>query len=198
MKKNIFKVFLIFILVISMGIIPLTGCTENFYTEEQETPVLTDTQDTDAAVRKNTGKMVSRENEDGTVTRISFDGYIPFLRAPKFSVSGNCVIMEFNNINWYTAEIVPAKFKDKYKSEEIIAQNDMFTVYENLDSYETDFEYVYFMRLNGTDCSYICFTTNESPFSSGTGNDFDTRIYYAVDNIYTVPNIEMEEQISNE
>lgn len=179
-------------MIINTGIILLTGCTRSFYTEEQKKSVLTDTQDTDTAVRKNTGKMVSRENEDGTVTRITFDKYVPLLRAPKFSVSGNCVNMEFNDIHWYTAEIVSAKFKDKYNSREIIAQNDMFTVYKNTDSHENVFEYVYFMKLNGTDCSYICFKTDAAPFSSGTGNDFDTRIYYAVDDIYTVPDIEME------
>ena len=183
--------------MINIAIISITGCTRSIYTKSHETSVLTDTQDTDTAVRKNAGKMVSRENEDGTVTRITFDKYVPFLRVPSFSISGNCVDMEFNDIHWYTAEIVSAKFKDMYRTEEIIARNNMFTVYKNMDLYKTEFEYVYFMKLNGTECSYICFTTDAAPFSSGAGNDFDTRIYYSVDDTYTVPNLDIELQIPN-
>ncbi len=133
---------------------------------------------------------ISMKLPDGTKIKIEYRSAVPFERSPVFSATSRGLVMSFNDIDWYTANIVSA--------DEAAALTDGLEYLgssTNLDAYAAadgaEFAYYYLMRLEGTDEAYIVFNTDTDPYgSSSIGNDFDRGVKYTVNGVETLPDTE--------
>ena len=133
-------------------------------------------------------QKIKYNNPDGTVTSIEFSSAAPFQRLPVFEVYGNSVNMKFNGITWYRAGIVSVSEAERYADKEVYAKSSNMKVYEADENEE--FQYVYILKLEGTDESFICFETDADPYEASMGNDLTTEITYSVGGVSTVPDLD--------
>lgn len=133
-------------------------------------------------------KSVRRLNSDGSVSMIEYRNPLPFQRAPYFEAAEGIVSMSFNNIVWYTAEIITDKDCQAFGTQVPVAESSNLTVYQAEE--DEQFPYRYILKLTGTETSFVCFRSTQEPGDWSYGNDFSNRISYFVGGIETVPDVE--------
>lgn len=133
-------------------------------------------------------KTVSVKNADGTTTTISFENHGTLTRAPVFTKDEKTVTMQFNGTEWYIAAAIGEKEQERIAEGKLFAESSNIRVYRNKS--KSYYEYVYVIKLEGSDQAYIAVSSLDAPDQRGYGTDFDSFISYSVDGRTTVPDMD--------
>ncbi len=98
--------------------------------------------------------------------------------------------MQFNGTEWYTAEVIGEKEQERIADGELLAESSNIRAFRN--DGENWYEYVYIIKLEGTDAAYIAVNSMDAPDHHGYGTDFDYFISYSVDGTETTPDMNWE------
>lgn len=133
---------------------------------------------------------ITRKNADGTTTTMECVEVYAFLDrvTHQYHVEDEKIIMRYGSMpnQGYTAEIISKEEKEAYDSKKILGKSINLTAYETNDN-DKDYKYVYILDLQGTDDSYIKFSSSATPGEKRTDNNFAEHIKYYVDGQETIP-----------
>lgn len=135
-------------------------------------------------------KTLSVRNEDGTTTRIAYENHGVMTRTPVFTADDKSVTMQFNGTEWYVAAAIGEKEQERIAEGDLQAESSNIRVYRNKS--KNMYEYVYVLKLEGSDAAYIAISSMDAPDHRGYGTDFDDYIAYSVDGVVTVPDMDWE------
>lgn len=133
-------------------------------------------------------KTVSTKNADWTTTKITFENHGVLARAPVFTKNEDKVTMQFNGTEWYEVKAIGEEAKERIETGELLAESTNIRAFRNEGS--DWYEYVYLIKLEGSDVAYIAVNSTDAPDHHGYGTDFDYFISYSVDGIETVPDMD--------
>lgn len=138
---------------------------------------------------------LSMKGEDGVKVTAEFEKKPSLQRCPHFTESGDGILMHFNGKSWYFARIIGKDEAAEIGSLELMAESSNIKVYLNADPDEYDpmrevgegDTFFYLMTLEGTDDSFVLFTTDGTPAHGSYWNDFETCVTYKAGKQVTVP-----------
>ncbi|MBD5096233.1 MAG: hypothetical protein HDT40_04355 [Lachnospiraceae bacterium] len=135
---------------------------------------------------------ITRKNADGTTTTMECVEVYAFLNrgTHQYHMEDEKIIMQYGSlpIEAYTAEIISKEEKEAYDSKKILGKSTNLTAYEaNDNDKDHKYTYVYILDLQGTDDSYIKFSSSAAPGEKSTDNNFAEHIKYYVDGQETIP-----------
>lgn len=143
---------------------------------------------------------LTAKGEDRVRITVSFEKSAALKRCPHFRETEDGILMHFNGTVWYRARLIGREEAEEISSLELMAESADIRVYLNpeasrdpavSDPGEGD-TFLYLLDLEGTDDTFVLFTTDGDPGELSYWNDFSACVTYTAGKTVTVPDCGFE------